>query len=103
MCWALIVVGSIVLVQGLLVKGEPVGHWAWRPIILVSIAATAFALLIEPAGLVISMIVLMIFCALAGEEHTLKEFTIFSVIMVVLAVAMFIWGLGMPLKVFPWS
>jgi len=103
LCWGLIIIGAIVLLQGFTVKGEPVGKWAWRPIVLISVAATLFALLIEPAGLVVSMVVLMIIAALAGEEHTLKEFSIFSVIMVILSVAMFIFGLGMPIKVFPWS
>lgn len=103
LCWGLIVIGAIVLVQGFIVKGEPVGKWAWRPIILVSIAATLFALLIEPAGLVVSMVVLMGIGALAGDDHTIKEWSIFSAIMVVISVAMFIWGLGMPIKVFPWS
>ena len=39
----------------------------------------------------------------AGHDFYPKEFTIFSAILVVLGVAMFIWGLGMPIKTFPWS
>ncbi len=101
--WGLIVIGVIVFIQGLLITGEPVGNWAWRPVVLIGIAAGLFAVLIEPAGLIVSMIVLMGFGALAGDDHTVREFSIFSVIMVVMALAMFIWGLGMPIKVFPWS
>ncbi|MGE0419542.1 MAG: tripartite tricarboxylate transporter TctB family protein [Acetobacteraceae bacterium] len=103
LCWGLIVIGTIVLIQGMLVRGEPIGAWAWRPVLLVGLAATLFALLIEPAGLVVSMLVLMIIGALAGEGHSIREFTIFTLIMIVLSVAMFIYGLDMPIKVFPWS
>lgn len=101
--WGLIVIGSIVFIQGLLIAGEPVGNWAWRPVLLIGLAASLFAVLIEPAGLIVSMVVLMVLGALAGDDHTVKEFSIFTVIMVIMAVAMFIWGLGMPIKVFPWS
>ena len=101
--WSLIAIGAIVFIKGLVHTGPSMGTWAWRPVLLIGAAATAFALLIEPAGLVISMVVLMGLGALAGEGHSWREFTIFSVIMIVMAVAMFIWGLGMPIKVFPWS
>jgi hypothetical protein len=103
LCWGLIAIGAIVFVQGLMVPGPPMGAWAWRPVLLVGLAAALFAVLIEPAGLVVSMLVLMIIGALAGQEHSIKEFSIFTAIMVVLSVGMFIWGLDMPIKVFPWS
>jgi len=103
LCWGLVVIGAIVFVKGLLTQGESMGRWAWRPVLLIGLASVLFALLIEPAGLIISMIVLMCLGALAGEGHTIRQFLIFSAIMIVLAVAMFIYGLGMPIKVFPWS
>jgi hypothetical protein len=103
LCWGLIGVGAIIFIQGLLVKGEPIGAWAWRPVLLVGLAAALFAVLIEPAGLVVSMIVLMVIGALAGQGHTIREFTIFSIILILASVAMFIYGLEMPIKVFPWS
>ena len=101
--WGLVIIGAIVFVQGLFIHGESMGKWAWRPVLLIGLAAGLFAVLIEPAGLIVSMVVLMGFGALAGDDHSVKEFSIFTVIMVVLAGAMFIWGLGMPIKVFPWS
>lgn len=101
--WGLVIIGALVFVEGLLVRGPAMGKWAWRPVLLVGVAASLFAVLIEPAGLVISMVVLMGFGALAGDDHTWREFSIFTTIMVVMAVCIFIWGLGMPIKVFPWS
>lgn len=101
--WGLVIIGALVFAQGLLVRGPAMGRWAWRPVLLVGLAASLFALLIEPAGLVIAMVVLMGLGALAGNDHTPLAFTIFTVVMVLLAVGIFIWALGMPIKVFPWS
>lgn len=101
--WGLVVIGLIVLVQGLMTEGPPIGRIAWRPVILISLAATAFALLIETAGLIVAMVVMMVLARFAGDDHKTKEFTIFAVIMVLMALGIFVWGLEMPLKVFPWS
>lgn len=103
LCWGLVIIGAIVLLQGMLVRGEPIGSWAWRPVLLVGLAASLFAVLIEPAGLVVSMIVLMVIGAFAGDDHRVKEFTIFSVIMILLSIGMFIVGLDMPIKTWPWT
>ncbi len=101
--WGLVVIGLIVMVQGLMTAGPPIGRIAWRPVILISLAATSFALLIETAGLIIAMVVMMILARFAGDDHSNKEFGIFAVIMVLMALGIFVWGLEMPLKVFPWS
>lgn len=101
--WGLVGVGAIIFVKGLLTDGPRLTGWAWRPVLLITLAAISFALLIEPAGLVASMLVLMILGALAGEEHSIRDLAIFIPVMIVLGVGIFIWGLGMPIKVFPWS
>lgn len=101
--WGLIGVGGIVFVKGLLTDGPRLTGWAWRPVILITVAAISFAVLIEPAGLVASMLVLMAFGALAGDGHRRRELSIFFAVMLLLGVGIFIWGLGMPIKVFPWS
>ena len=103
LCWGLVGVGGIVMARGLLIRGPDIGGWAWRPVLLVAAAAVSFALLIEPAGLVVSMLVMMVLGALAGQGHSRKEFTVFAALMLLLAWAIFIWGLEMPIKVFPWN
>jgi len=101
--WGLIGIGAIVVVNGLLSHGEPIGRIAWRPVLLIGLAAAMFAVLIETGGLVVAMVVMMILAALAGDGHTIKEFSIFATFMVLMGLAIFVWGLEMPLKVFPWS
>jgi hypothetical protein len=103
LCWGLIGIGAIVLVRGFLTHGAAIGRIAWRPVLLIAAAAFAFALLIEPAGLMVAMLVLMVLGALAGQGHRLKEFGIFAAVMLLMGWVIFIWGLNMPIKVFPWS
>ncbi len=101
--WGLIAVGGIIFAKGLLSDGPRLTGWAWRPVLLVTLAAVSFALMIEPAGLVATMLVLMTLGALAGEGHSVRQLSIFFPVMIVIGVGIFIWGLGMPIKVFPWS
>lgn len=101
--WGLIGVGGIVFAKGLLTDGPRLSGWAWRPVLLITLAAVAFALLIEPVGLVGTMLAVMGLGALAGDGHRLRELAVFVPVMILLAVGIFVWGLGMPIKVFPWN
>lgn len=101
--WGLIGIGGIIFAKGLLTDGKRLDGWAWRPVLLITLAAVAFALLIEPVGLVGTMLVVMALGALAGDGHRLRELAVFVPVMILLAVGIFVWGLGMPIKVFPWS
>ncbi len=103
--WALIILGGAIAAKGLIARGARLFErpWAWRPIIMVTLAAIAFALLVDTTGMVVSMVVSMAICALGTPETRWREFAVFAVIMVVSSVILFIKGLGMPIKVFPWS
>jgi putative tricarboxylic transport membrane protein len=71
--------------------------------IMVTLATIAFALLIDPAGIVVAMVVSMTLAALGTPETRWREFVVFSLIMLAMGLGMFIYGLGMPIKVLPWS
>ena len=95
--------GILLWIKALVADGPGLGHWAWRPMIMVTLATIAFALLIDPAGIVVAMVVSMTLAALGTPETRWREFAVFSLIMLALGLGMFIYGLGMPIKVFPWS
>jgi hypothetical protein len=97
--------GSGLLLWGkaLLFDGPRLGHWAWRPLVMITLATIAFAFLIDPFGIVVAMLVSMTLAALGTPETRWREFAAFMAIMIVLGLGMFIYGLGMPIKVLPWS
>jgi hypothetical protein len=103
LCWCLLGTGGILVVKALIRGGVPLTAWAWRPVLMLVLATVSFALLIDRAGLVVAMVVSMALAAAGTHETRWREFTWFTVLMVVIGVALFIWGLGMPIKVFPWS
>lgn len=95
--------GILLWIKAFVADGPGLGYWAWRPMIMVTLATIAFALLIDPAGIVVAMVVSMTLAALGTPETRWREFAVFSLIMLAMGLGMFIYGLGMPIKVFPWS
>ena len=103
LCWCLIGTGAIVIAKAMLVDGPKLTEWAWRPVIMITLATIAFAVLIDRAGLVVTMAVSMGLAATGTPETRWREFLVFTAIMLLIGVSLFIWGLGMPVKVLPWN
>src|SRR5262245_47822635 len=97
----LIGTGVMLWIKAFIVDGPGLGHWAWRPLIMVTLATIAFALLIDPAGIVVAMLVSMTLAAFGTPETRWREFAVFTLIMLALGLGLFIYGLGMPIKVLP--
>ena len=102
LAWCLIGSGLLLAIQAMLQEGPKLEAWAWRPLIMITAATIAFALLVDQAGLVIAMIVSMTLAALGTHETRWREFAMFMVLMLALGLGIFIFGLGMPIKVLPW-
>ncbi len=103
LAWCLVGSGLILGFKALVGKDQPMSTWAWRQLLLVTLAVVAFGLLVDDFGLVIAMIVSMTLCAMATLETRWQEFAIFSVIMLAIGVGTFIWLLGMPIPALPKS
>jgi putative tricarboxylic transport membrane protein len=103
LAWCLMGSGLLLCIQAMVQEGPKLDAWAWRPLIMITLATIAFALLIDSAGLVIAMIVTMTLAALGTHETRWIEFGLFSLLMLAIGIGIFILGLGMPIKVFPWS
>jgi Tripartite tricarboxylate transporter TctB family len=99
--WCLIGTGALLWLKAAVVGGPDLSRWAWRPVIMITLATVAFALLVDRFGLVVAMIVSMTLAALGTPETRWREYTVFALIMLVIGVAMFIYGLGMPIPVLP--
>ena len=99
--WCLIGSGALLWLKAVLVEGPGLTGWAWRPVIMITLATIAFALLVDRYGLVAAMLGSMTLAALGTPETRWGEYTLFALLMLVIGVAMFIWGLGMPIQVLP--
>lgn len=105
LAWCLVGIGGLTALKGVIIRGPGLTDtvWAWRPVIMVTLAAIAFALLVDGGGLVMAMVVSLTVGALGTPETRWREYTIFLAIMIAIGVVLFIKGLGMPIKVFPWN
>jgi hypothetical protein len=60
-----------------------------------------FGLIAKLAGLIISILLLVVISSYGGHEHKLKEALISSVILAASSVAIFVYGLKLPFPIWP--
>ena len=101
----LTILGAIVLFKSLTIEsegGDPVGKFAWRPLIIVVAAIAVFGGMLEPLGMFISIPVLIVLTSLAGDEFHWKGVLISAVILTVASWGIFVLGLKLTIPVLPW-
>jgi putative tricarboxylic transport membrane protein len=111
LCWLLMGLGAVVLLQGLLATDSPdVVHEhppedrliaRLRPLAIVVLALIAFALTLETLGLVLSIFVLVAIASLASSELKLWETLAAAAGLSVLSWAIFVFGLSLPIPMWP--
>jgi hypothetical protein len=95
------VLGSIVFLRSLVVKGGNVPSMSLRPLFFITISLILFGYLLRPLGLVLALALLVFVSAFVGHEFKLKEALFLSVALIILSVLVFVMGLGLPFPVWP--
>ena len=96
----LVVLGSIITLSSFTLEGEKIKPFAWRAVIMLGLGFAFFGWAIDRIGFVIGLFV-MIFCsALAGREFKLRQVLIMIAILIIGAIALFIYGLELPYPLF---
>jgi putative tricarboxylic transport membrane protein len=100
----LALVGCIVVAQGCLAApGAPDEPVPWRELGLVVVGPPLFALLVTPAGVVPALFAAVFLAALAGRSTPVAAAGAIAAAIVAVCLAVFRWGLGIPLQPFgPW-
>jgi hypothetical protein len=92
----LILTGLYILANGLR-SSEPLGgSWPLRALIVLPLALVLFGVLIDRAGFVPAMLVLIFGSGLAGTDFKLIEMILFSALLTALCAVVFVWALGLP-------
>lgn len=99
----LTLLGIVIAARTFLVAGAPIDPVRGRPIILIIASMLAFAALLEPAGLVIATVALVVVGCLASTETGIRDVAILIVFLLTVALGLFVYGLGLPIKIWPWS
>jgi hypothetical protein len=95
-------IGLVVGIKGLLRPGETVGPWAFRPLLALGVGIVSFGLAIEPLGFVPALSLLILLSTFAGRDSRPLEVLILIAVLVAGAVGIFIYGIGLPYRLFWW-
>ena len=103
--WMTAGLGVIIALRGFTTPDEEPRITQWKPLLLINGAAVVFGLLVDPLkiGFVGAVVVSVIICAAGGYEFKWKEAIIEATVLIVVCWAAFVWGLGLPFRMFPWS
>jgi hypothetical protein len=97
----LILFGIYCLIQGLLKPEKLKGDgWSLRALVILPIGAVIFGLLMEYAGFVPALVVLVFVSAYASSEFKFLEVLMLAIGLTIGSWALFIWGLGLPYPLF---
>ncbi len=87
---------SIWLANGLRSGERSKANWSLRALIVLPLSLVLFGVLMDRAGFVPALVVLIFGSAAAGTEFRLVEVVLLTVVLTAFSVAVFIWGLGLP-------
>lgn len=100
----LAVLGAVVLFKALTIEsedGDPIGSWAWRPLVVIVIAVAGFGLILPKLGMLISLPILVVVAAWAGDEFKLREALVNAAVLTVASYVIFIMGLKLTIPIWP--
>jgi len=100
----LALLGAFVLFEALTIEtedGEPIGRWAWKPLITICVSVGVFGWLLPRLGMAGALPVLVIVCSLAGDEFKWKDVIVNSIVLTVGSWAIFIVGLKLVIPLWP--
>lgn len=94
----LVVFGAVAILRGFLAAGEPVGALNWKGIALITGSVLAFGSLLQPAGLVVALLALILVSAAASERFGPDwRAGLGLVALIAFCALVFVQGLGLPM------
>ena len=94
--------GLLLALTSLRVDGEPISNFEWRGFLLITLAIVAFGATISRLGFIPAMVISVGISILASERFRLTTAVSLIVCLVVFCWAVFVWGLGLPVRLFNW-
>jgi len=100
----LALLGAGVLFTALTVEtedGDPIGHFAFKPLLIIMGSVALFGFLLPRLGLLVSLPILILTASLAGDEFRWKDAAISIVVLTLGSWLIFIKGLNLVMPVLP--
>lgn len=99
----LAILGAVVLIGAMSAKGEDdrIASVDLRTVLWVLGSVVLFALVLKPLGMVLSVIVLVVVSSMASHEFTWKGTLLNAVVLVVISMVAFVYGIHLQMPVWP--
>jgi len=98
--WILFGIGAAVVLMSLFSGPDPLERWAWRELLLVLAALTVFGIILEWAGLFLTLAVTIGISALADKTH--KPLGVLGLIIFLMALCWFVFIRELDIRVNLW-
>ena len=92
----MIAFGAAVMVMGVKNNEKMKPYWSFRALIMLPLATVVFGVMMEEAGFIPALLVLIPLSAAAGKEFKVVEIALLTIGLTILSTLLFIKGLGLP-------
>ncbi|HEY4083587.1 MAG TPA: tripartite tricarboxylate transporter TctB family protein [Burkholderiaceae bacterium] len=100
----LALLGGLLLFKALSIEadgGDPIGKVAWKPLVILLTAIVLFGVGLERLGLVITLPILVVMSAWAGDEFRWRDALLNALVLTAGSWVIFVWGLKLAIPVWP--
>lgn len=97
--------GVVVTARSFWIQGEGISAWAFRPLFVLCGTIALFGVFLDEweIGFVPSLVILILGCAFAHKDVHWLETIMLSIFLTAGCVGLFIYGIGLPYKLFWWN
>lgn len=78
-----------------------VNRFDWKIIVVILVAVALFAVMLPRLGMVVSVVSLILLSSIASHEFRLRDTLVATVVLVLIAYGVFVWGLELQFPVLP--
>jgi hypothetical protein len=101
LCLLLAVIGVFVALRSFVIEGPALTAVRPRPLLLITAAVVVFAFSIQTLGLVLATALITVIGGFASPQVRIVEMIAAAAVLAVMTTAIFIWGIGLPIPIWP--
>jgi hypothetical protein len=92
----LVLFGIYIMIRGLRSDDKIRSNWSTQALILLPASMILCGILMELAGFIPALVALIFLSSASGREYKFTEVLLLTLFLILMSVATFIWGLGLP-------
>lgn len=92
-------IGLVSVIRSFFSAGEAVGHFAFKAAFLILFSVFLFGILVRGAGIVVSLVLMVIISSYASSKFRLRSSLLLAVGAAIFCVSVFILALGLPMPI----